>query len=89
VKLTAKWSQLPPEVRAHLSQRFKGSQRHNGRFVQNYSFGLNPVLIYRMENGTKDFGTFKMAGRGPLVLTFLSHEQVPWGTEIADVDIED
>jgi hypothetical protein len=36
----------------------------------------------------KDFGTFKLAGRGPLVLTFLTADQIGKGTEIAP-DVED
>ena len=45
--------------------------------------------MYRNGEWYKDFGTFKLAGRGPLVLTFLSPEQIPYGTEITDTDIED
>jgi hypothetical protein len=30
----------------------------------------------------KDFGTFKLAGRGPLLLTFLSSEHIGYGAEI-------
>jgi hypothetical protein len=32
----------------------------------------------------KDFGTFKLAGRGPLVLTFLTSDQVGYGTDVED-----
>jgi hypothetical protein len=30
----------------------------------------------------KDFGTFKLAGRGPLLLTFLTADQIGFGTQI-------
>ena len=33
-------------------------------------------------SGYKDFGTFKLAGRGPIILTFLTVDQTGYGIRI-------
>jgi hypothetical protein len=74
---------------AQASSRARnGPQHHNGRSVQ-LQFWLELGPDVPAGDWYKDFGTFKLAGRGPLVLTFLSPEQIPWGTAIADTGIED
>jgi hypothetical protein len=83
VKLKVGWRELPLEVRGHLAERMKDR-----------SIGADD--LYKLQvwiesdpdvpdgNWYRDFGTFKLAGRGSLVLTFLTSEQIGYGEEIAD-----
>jgi hypothetical protein len=87
VKLTVRWSELPSAVRSHLIERVtdRSITTDDLRKLQ-FWFELSPDV----PDGDwyKDFGSFKLAGRGSLVLTFLSPEQIPWGTPIADSGTE-
>jgi hypothetical protein len=74
-------------VRTHLLQRVSDRSITTDD-LSKLRFWLEPGPDVPDGDWYKDFGTFKLAGRGPFVLTFLSPDQIPWGTEITDADIE-
>lgn len=76
MKLKLKWSELPLAARKHLQERVTDrsittDDLHRLRFWLELGPDVPDGDWY------KDFGTFKLAGRGPLVLTFLSPERFP------------
>ena len=88
MKLTVKWSELPQDLRAHLSKRLKDRSITAGD-LHKLQFWFESGPDVPEGDWYKDFGTFILAGPGPLPLTFLSPGQVPHGEEITDTDVED
>jgi hypothetical protein len=76
-----RWDNLPPNVRAHLASR-----------MQDRAISLSDLNQLRlwMESQPevpegdwyKDFGSFKICGRGRYPKTFLSRRQVARGTSL-------
>ena len=89
MKLTTAWKSLPSNVREHLIERLR-DRRITQDDLYKLQFWIEQPPGPDVPDGDwfKDFGTFKLAGRGPLVLTFLSPEQAGYGNEIAE-DVED
>jgi hypothetical protein len=83
VKLKTKWRQFPEEVRAHLAHRLLDRSITTDD-LSKLKFWIESDPDVPEENWYKDFGTFKLAGRGPLVLTFLTNEQIGYGTELRE-----
>jgi hypothetical protein len=81
VKLEVRWRQLPQEVRDHLGARLL-DRSITEEDLYKLKFWLESTPDVPNGDWYKDFGTFKLAGRDSLVLTFLSPEQVGYGTEI-------
>ena len=89
MKLNTKWSKLPAKVRQHLDERLRDrSITVDDLYKLRFWLEQPPGPDVPEGDWFKDFGTFKLAGRGPLVLTFLTREQIGHGTEIA-TDVND
>ena len=73
----------PAEVRAHLVQRLMDRSITTDD-LSKLQFWIESCPDVPEGDWHKDFGTFRLAGRGPLVLTFLLDAQIPYGTEIED-----
>lgn len=83
MKLKVSWRELPQEVRAHLTARLKDrSITADDLYKLQVWIELDPEV----PDGPwyRNFGTFKLAGRGPLVLTFLTSDRTAYGDEIVD-----
>jgi hypothetical protein len=83
VKLTTSWRKLPAEVRRHLDGRLSDRGITEGDLYK-MAFWLEGQPDVPEEEWFRDFGTFKLAGRGPLVLTFLTADQTGYGIKIKD-----
>ena len=83
MKLTTRWRQLPEEVRTHITQRIT-DRRITTDDLSKLQFWIESIPDVPIEEWYKDFGTFKLAGRGPLILTFLTDQHAAYGTEIRD-----
>ena len=81
MKLILKWRELPPEVRRHLVERL-GDRRITEKDLFKLKLWLESSPEIPAGEWYKEFGSFKLAGRGPLALTFLSPDQFGYGTEI-------
>lgn len=88
MRLTSRWSDLPPAVRRHLVERLK-DRRITIDDLAKLQFWLELQPDVPEGDWYKDFGSFVLAGRGPLILTFLSPGQIPYGIEIAEDDLDD
>jgi hypothetical protein len=87
VKLN-RWSAFPPAIKRHLSER-----------LLDRSITLNDLNKLRiwvesdpdLPDGDwfLDFGSFKIAGRGPFPRTFLDSHQIAYGEEIRAEDDAD
>jgi hypothetical protein len=82
VKLKTEWRQFPEEVRAHLAKRLLDRSITTDD-LSKPKFWIESDPDVPEGDWYKDFGTFKLAGRGPLVPTFLTNEQIAHGTEIS------
>jgi hypothetical protein len=85
VRLKTSWRQLPEAVRRHLNERLR-DRRITASDLYKLQFWLEQPPGPDVPEGDwfKDFGTFKLAGRGELVLTFLTPDQAGYGTEIKE-----
>jgi hypothetical protein len=83
VKLTGRWRDLPVEVRKHLVQRL-ADRSISEADLNKFRFWIEGLPEVPEGDWYKDFGTFKLAGRSSLPLTFLSSEQIGFGVEIKD-----
>jgi len=75
------WKALPAGIRSHLEERMRSREITKQDLNQLMSWILtNPEV----PGGPwcKDFGSFKLAGRGPLPSTFLTKEQPCFGQQI-------
>ena len=75
------WNNLPRAVRKHLEDRARIRELTGTDLVLLMQWVLsNPEV----PNGEwcKDFGTFKLAGEGPLPKTFLRKDQACLGTRL-------
>jgi hypothetical protein len=89
VKLTTSWKQLPPAVREHLQARLKErSISEDDLYKLKFWIEQPPGPDAPEGDWFCDFGTFKICGRGSLVLTFLRADQAGYGTEIDRVNEE-
>jgi hypothetical protein len=87
VKLTTDWKSLPRNVRQHLIERLRDrSVTEDDLYKLQFWIEQPPGPDVPDGDWFKDFGTFKIAGRGPLLLTFLTPDQVGYGTEITTED---
>jgi len=87
VKLTTAWQNLPPNVRQHLRERLRDRSVTMDDLYK-LQFWIEQPPGPDVPDGArfKNFGTFKIAGRGPLLLTFLTPDQVGFETEIITED---
>lgn len=83
MKLKTEWKKLPANVRQHLGERLRDrSITVDDLYKLRFWLEQPPGPNVPEGDWYKDFGTFKLAGRGPIVLTFLTPDQVGYGTEI-------
>jgi hypothetical protein len=82
VKLNA-WSQFPIAVQRHISERLLDRNITKD--------DLNKLRIWvdsqpevPEDRWFKDFGSFKIVGKGPNPLSFLDSKQVAYGEELTD-----
>ena len=89
MKLKTEWQKLPADVRRHLDERLR-DRNITVDDLYKLRFWLEQPPGPDVPEGDwyKDFGSFKLAGRGPLVLTFLTPGQVGRGIQIR-TDSED
>jgi hypothetical protein len=83
LKLTVRWRQLPEDVRKHLSERIA-----DRRIAESDLYKLRTWLEQEPDvpagEWYKDLPTFRLAGRGNLILTFLTLNQIPNGAIVID-----
>ena len=81
MRLKVAWRELPLNVRSHLLERLRDrSITEDDLYKLKFWLELSPDVP--PGDWYKDFGSYKLAGRGQLVLTFLSPDQIPYRTEI-------
>ena len=83
MKLKTEWHKLPHQVRQHLDQRLRDrSITIDDLYKLKFWLEQPPGPDVPEGEWYKDFGTFKLAGRGSLVLTFLTPGQIGHGIEL-------
>jgi hypothetical protein len=76
------WDDLPGAVRQHLVERMRDRAISISDLNQLRQWmGMNPEVPEG--DWYKDFGSFKLCGRGPLAKTFLLRGQVAKGEKLA------
>jgi hypothetical protein len=80
VKLS-RWKEFPPGIQAHLSERLddRSISLADLKKLQFWVASNPEVPEY---DWYKDFGSFKICGRGAYPKTFLRRDQKPWGEPI-------
>jgi hypothetical protein len=76
-----RWDKLPAAVRQHLIDRMRERQISIADLNQlRLWVDTNPEVPH--DDWFKDFGSFKLCGKGPLAKTFLLRGQVATGQEL-------
>ena len=73
-----RWSEFPRPVKIHLSERLK-DRRITGDDLDKLRVWIDSTPDVPEGDWYKDFGSFKICGRGPNPITFLDEHQAPWG----------
>lgn len=81
MKLTATWQELPGQVREHLLKRLRDRSIGEDDLYK-LKIWIESAPEVPNNDWYRDFGTFKVAGRGSLVLTFLTRAQAGYGTRL-------
>jgi hypothetical protein len=82
VKLCTKWLDLPKQIREHLQERLR-SRKITLDDLDKLRFWMESQPDIPEGDWFKNFGSFKIVGRGLYPLTFLDAEQIPYGMEIS------
>ena len=81
MKFCAKWTELPQQIRQHLQERLLCRQITLND-LDKLRFWIESQPDVPEGEWFKNFGSFKIVGRGPYPLTFLDAEQIPHGREV-------
>ena len=81
----SRWSNFPPGVKRHLGERLLDRKITAGD-LDRLRIWVESSPDVPEEDWFVNFGSFKIAGRGPNPLTFLDSGQIPYGTEILPKD---
>ena len=81
MKLTTSWRELPRLVREHLLERLRDRSIGEDDLYK-LKLWIESVPDVPDSDWYRDFGTFKIAGRGSLILTFLTPTQAGYGARI-------
>ncbi len=79
------WSEFSPSVKQHLDERLRDRSVTLSDLYKLQAW-VNSRPEVPEDDWYKDFGTFKICGRGNTPTTFLDRNQVAWGHELAESD---
>jgi hypothetical protein len=78
-----RWSEFPRPVQIHLSDRLR-DRNITADDLDTLRVWINSGPDVPEGDWYKDFGSFKICGRGPNPITFLDRHQLPWGQNLDD-----
>jgi hypothetical protein len=80
-----RWSEFSRSLRAHLTQRLK-DRRITLNDLDKLRVWVESQPDVPEGDWYKDFGAFKICGKGPAPVTFLDDTQIPWGKNMDESD---
>ena len=80
-----RWSKFPEEVKLHLCQRLR-DRKITSDDLNKLQIWVESQPDVPEDDWFRDFGSFKIVGRGPNPRTFLDSGQIPYGVEIRPED---